>query len=209
LPAGAGRSKNYSLWQKTLVSHLYQNVTLNLLQCPEVRLVSQPVESEGDFRGRIAHALREKRDLEMEKLKKKYAPQLAAVQERVRRAEERVAREKSQVTQQTLQTAISVGATVLGALFGRKMASVGNIGRATTAMRGASRTMREKEDVGRATDSLTVAQQQLGDLQAQFEQESSLLQQDVDSNALAVTKTPIRPRKSDITVTSVALAWVP
>ena len=36
------------------------------------------------------------------------------------RAAGRVAREQAQVQQQTIQTAISVGATVLGALFGRK-----------------------------------------------------------------------------------------
>jgi hypothetical protein len=37
---------------------------------------------------------------------------------------------------------ISIGATVVGALFGRKLGSVGNVGRATTAMRGVSRSAR-------------------------------------------------------------------
>lgn len=208
LPAAAARGRNYALWQKMLVSHLYQNVTLDLFECPELNVTSKPGESEGDFRGRLAHLMREQRDLEVEKLRKKYAPQLATLQEKLRRAEERVEREKAQAAQQTVQTAISLGATVLGALFGRKIASVGNIGRAATTARGASRAMREREDVGRAADNLAAVQQQLADLQAQFDAETATLQQGTDASGLTVNRTPIRPRKSDITVTSVALAWV-
>jgi hypothetical protein len=209
LPTGAARAKNYGLWQKTLASHIYQNVTLDLFACPELELTSRPGETEGDFRARLAHRMREERDLALEKLRQRYAPQLAALQERVRRAEERVAREKSQVTQQTIQTAISVGATVLGALFGRKIASVGNVGRAATAMRGAGRTMREREDVGLATESLSTIQQQLAELQTRFEGESAALQQEADTTVMTLVKSQIRPRKSDITVTAVSLAWVP
>ena len=73
------------------------------------------------------------------------------LEDRIRRAEERVAREQSQFQQQSVQTAISMGATVLGALFGRKLASAGTIGRATTAARGAGRAMREHEDVATAS----------------------------------------------------------
>jgi hypothetical protein len=208
LPACASRGKSYPLWQKTLVSHLYQNVTMDLFACPELKVTSKAGESEGAFRGRLAHLMRETRDVEVERLRKKYAPQLATLQDKLRRAEERVAIEKSQVAQQSLQTAISFGATVLGALFGRKLASTGNIGRATTAARGVSRTMREREDVGRATDTVAAVQQQLADLQAQFEGESAAMQKDVDATALAVNKSLLRPRKSDIAVTSIALAWV-
>jgi hypothetical protein len=41
--------------------------------------------------------------------------------------------EQSQYKQKKMQTAISFGTTVVGALFGRKLGSVGNVGRAATA----------------------------------------------------------------------------
>jgi hypothetical protein len=47
-------------------------------------------------------------------------------------------RETGQAKQQYVQTAISVGATLLGALLGRKTVSTSALGRATTAARGAS-----------------------------------------------------------------------
>lgn len=50
-------------------------------------------------------------------------------------------RESEQAKQQGLQTAISVGATILGTFLGRKSIKVGTIGRATTAARGAGRAV--------------------------------------------------------------------
>ena len=73
-----------------------------------------------------------------------------ALAERLRRAEQAVDREQQQASDQKLQTAVSMGATVLGALFGRKAVSIGTLGRATTAARGVGRTMKEDSDVKRA-----------------------------------------------------------
>ncbi len=132
VPMAATRKQSAEGWKKTLTAHLYQNVTLDLLSCPTLKLSSKPGESEGDFQARVAQAMREKRDVEVAKLKAKYAPKLQTLSDQVRRAEERVEREKAQAGQQKMQTALNVGATILGALMGRRMASASNLGRATT-----------------------------------------------------------------------------
>ena len=78
------------------------------------------------------------RDERVEALRKKYAPKIAALEERLRRAAAgRKHGSGSRSSQQGVQAAISLGATILGAVLGRKTVSVGNIGRATTAARGA------------------------------------------------------------------------
>jgi hypothetical protein len=188
---------------------VYQNVTLDLLHCPECKLVSQPGETEGDFRARLTHRLREERDARVETLRKRYAARLAAAEEQVRLAGQRVEREKSQVTQQGLQTAISFGATLLGALMGRKAASVGNLGRATSAVRGVGRTAREREDVARAAESRAVKEQRLADLQAEFEREAEAIRNQMNEGAVTLVPLRIRPRKSDVAVSAVQLAWAP
>ena len=63
-----------------------------------------------------------------------------------------------------------MGATVLGGLFGRKLRSVCNVGRATTAARGAGRASRERDDVARAQANLETLRRQLGDLESEFEE---------------------------------------
>ncbi len=209
LPAGALREKSYDQWAKKLKHGLYRTQTLTLWSCAALKEVSSPGESEGEFRVRLSQAVRERRDLEVEKLRKRYAPKLARLQERIRKAQERVDREKSQYGQQKMQTAISVGATVLGALFGRKVASVGTVGRATTAMRGAGRAARERDDIARAQEDVQALQQKLTELEQQFQEEVNQVQDSADPTLLELDPIKIRPRKADITIGRVSLAWIP
>jgi hypothetical protein len=52
LPAAAMRRQAVDQWRKTLESHLYQSVSLELLSCPAMKLTSLPGEKEGDFKAR-------------------------------------------------------------------------------------------------------------------------------------------------------------
>jgi hypothetical protein len=209
LPARASDARSYGTWEKALKSHLYQDATLTRYRCAALKLTSDPGESEADFRIRLRQATRERRDADVEKLRKRYAPKLAALQERVRKAEQRLDRERSQYDSQRMQTAISVGATVLGAFLGRRVATVGTVGRATTAARGVGRAAREKEDVERVQRDIAALQEQLADLEREFQRETAALEGLVDPASIEVTEEAIRPRKSDISVNRVALHWMP
>ena len=101
-------------------------------------------------------------------MRKKYAAKQAALAERLRRAEASVEREQQQASQAKLQTAVSIGATLLGALLGRKAINVGTLGRATTAARGVGRTMKESEDIKRAGESVEAVKAQAADLDAEI-----------------------------------------
>ena len=69
-----------------------------------------------------------------------------------------------------MQTAVSAGATILTAIFGRKKLSYSTIGRGTTTARGAARTMQQREDVQHAQENLAAAQQELDALNAELEE---------------------------------------
>jgi hypothetical protein len=209
LPAEAARAKSYPRWGKKLADHLYRNRKVTLWKCPELRTISTPGESEGEFRARLTQLVREKRDLKIAKLQKRYTPKLARLGERIRKAEAKVGREQSQYGQQKMQTAISMGATVLGALFGRKVASVGTVGRATTTMRGVGRAARERGDIKRALEDLEARKRELADLEAQFEEEVATVRDSADAESLELKTVDIRPRKSDTSLGRIALVWTP
>ena len=157
-----------------------------MLVCDSLKASSAPDQSEGEFRiAADSQRAREQRDAAVEALRKKYAPKLAALEDRGRRAQERIDREKSQLSQQKLQTAFSVGASVLGAMFGRKAMSATNVNRAASAARSASRIGRESGDVDRAGDNLEAVQQQRADLQQQFEADTAALERVIDAAARA------------------------
>ena len=80
-----------------------------------------------------------------------------------------------QASQQKLQTALSVGATLFGALFGRKMVSAGTLGRATTAARGVGRSMKESSDVQRASETAEAVRARQQQLEAQIQEETKTI----------------------------------
>ncbi len=209
LPAAATRAASYRGWAETLQSHLYQHAKLDLLISDDLELASQPAETEGDFRARLSQALRERRDTQIGKLREKFRPRLASLQDRLRRAEERVAREQSQYSQQKMQSAISIGATVLGALLGSRRMGSGTLGRATTAARSAGRMGREKEDIARAEESAEVLRQRLAALSEDCEAEVAALQSALDPQTIGIRKVRLGARKADIEVERMMLLWVP
>jgi len=209
LPVAAAQARNYAAWERDFAAWLYRNQSLELLSCPSLKLISKPGENERDFRIRLGQAARETRDAVVETLRKKYAPRFSALQERKRRAEAAVQREKEQAAQQKAQAAISIGATLLSAFTGRKLAARSTLGRATTAVRGVSRSMGASGDVNRAEDTVESIDQQIKDLQAQFDQESAALASRLDPATEPLETITIRPKKADINVRLVALAWAP
>jgi hypothetical protein len=209
LPAAASQARSYAAWSGALADNLYRTKTLDLRRCPALRLSAKAGESDGDFKARVALAAREARDAAIEALRKKYAAKLDTLTGQEQRAADRVSREQAQVSQQTVQTAISVGATVLGALFGRKTFSSATLGRAATAARGVSRTIQERGDVGGANESLESVRARHAAAEAELQKEIEEIAAANDPERLAVETTSVKPRKSDTSVSAVSLVWAP
>jgi hypothetical protein len=205
----ASQSKNYEKWARDFANHLYSRRTLTLWHAPRVQLVSRPEEAERDFRIRVRQALHEERDAAVEKLRARFAPKLAVLQERIRRAEAARERESAQATRAKLDTVISFGSTLLGAFLGRKVISASTVGRAATTMRSAGRSMDQAGDVTRANETIEALQKQLNDLDAAFREESVALAATCDSASDTLEPLELKPRKADIQVKLVALVWMP
>jgi hypothetical protein len=204
LPSSAGNAKNYTAWTRDFVTWLYGSQTLEILYSPSQKIYAKAGEDERDFRVRLGQNARELRDDAVEKLRKKYAPKIVTLKERLRKAEQAVEKQKEQVRQAGLQTALSIGSTLLGAFTGRK-----SLGKASTAARGFGRSMSEKQDVDRAEETVEALQKQLNDLNAEFEAESAELAARIDPATEELETLTVKPKKADITVQLVALAWAP
>ncbi len=120
-----------------------------------------------------------------------------------------VERQQAESRSSQVQAAISVGASILGAFLGRKTISATNIGRATTAVRGAERAIKESKDVGQAEENVSALQQQLASLEAQFKVETDALASTTDPLNEKLETVSLKPTKANIAVKLVALAWTP
>jgi hypothetical protein len=209
LPAAAGNARSYGVWNKDFADWLYRDQKLELLKSPTLKQFSSLGESERDFRIRLQQSAREQRDEATEKLRQKYASKVATLEEQVRRAQQAVDREAEQAKQQKMQTAISVGTTLLSAFVGRKAVSYSSLGRATTAARGASRIMKESQDIKRAQETVATHQQRLQELDASFKAEAEALATKIDPLTEELEQVIVRPAKKDIAVRLTTLVWMP
>lgn len=209
LPAPAGKAKSYDSWRKDFASWLYRNQKLELFTSPRLKAISNPHESERDFRVRLQQVAREQRDSTVERLRQKYVPKIAALEEKRRRAEQAVEREAEQAKDQKMQTAISFGSTLLSSFLGRKSLGLTTLGRATTAARGVGRSMKEAQDVGRAQETVAAVNQQLADLDSLFKAETEAIEKSFDPQTESLETITLKPTKANIAVRLASLAWAP
>jgi len=208
LPKAATSPKQYDTWKRALAASLYATQTLDLLVHAGSGLHQRPGETEGAFRVRVQEQQHEARDADVEKLRTRYASRIATQQDRVRRAAQAIEREQGEVTQTGLHTVVTTITGLAGALFGRKRGSATNVGRLGTAARGAGRTVKAQQDVARARDTHAAEQAKLAGLEAELEEALRAVQARY-ADLGALTTVGLRPRKSDITVDVLTLAWVP
>ena len=208
LPATALRAESFERWRKALAANLYRTRPLTLFRSVDPAGTSKAGETEGEFRVRLRDALRESRDAAVEKLRARLAPQLATLRDQIARAEQRVGAEREQYSAKKMDTVISIGASVVGALFGRKLASRTNVGRAATAMRGLGRAADERGDVGRAEERADQMRAKLAELEQSCQQEIAALEsRGIESVAIEPLQVPAR--KSDLDVAPLVLVWTP
>ena len=200
-------AKAFAQHGKSLADHVYRTSSLSILRCPDLKLTSAPGGSESEFRARLALAVREKRDAAVDALRRKYASKLDTIEDRARKAEQKLVREKEQSSQQTMSSALSVGGSLLGALFGGRRGSA--FGKASSAARSVGRIGKERTDVAHAAADLTALQQQHAALEAELADEIAALESKFDAGAIAVEQSEIKARKSDTEVTDLALVWQP
>ncbi len=209
LPEAAGDKRKYTAWRKSLAEMLYRSRRHMLMQSKKFKLVSSPGESERDFRIRLADVAREDRDTKTDKLRKRFSGKATTLENRILRAEQKVEREAEQAQQKTYDSVISVGTTFLSALLGRKKLSVTNLRRARSAYRGVGQVSKEKQDVVRAQEQLVALQQDLEELNADLEAEIQELTSVYEEDLEELEPLALKPRKTDIDMRIMALAWVP
>jgi hypothetical protein len=208
-PAAAAQVASYAAWKKSLTDHLHRTRRYQLFKSNALGEFSRPGESERDFRIRLTERAREVRDEAIDNLRRKYAAKLVAAEERVHRAGECVESERQQAEGAGMQTAVSWGATILSAVLGRKRLGPRTLGRAASAARDLGRSRKQAGDVQRAEEKLDRYEQRLHDLEQEIQQEEELIKDRFDPLQEALDTIQLRPRRTDVDVRLLALAWTP
>ena len=209
VPAAAANAKAYTSWEREFKRWLRQNETVVLYKSERFKLTSSPEETEGDFRARLQDSASEKRDLEIGKLRKRYAGKVNTLENRLMRAQQTIAREQEQSSKKKLDTAISFGTAILGAVLGRKRFSSTSASKIGTAIKTAGGARKEAADVDRAKQTAAKVEADIAALNAELEKEVAALDTGFDAQAEELSEVVVRAKSTDIHVPVLGLAWMP
>jgi len=208
-PDCALKPANYAQWEKALQRWIRQNESVTLFRSAKYRLTSDPGESEGEFRIRLQQLASEQRDQAIAALRKRYAGKASTLENRLLRAEQAIEREQQQSNSRKVDTAISFGTAILGAVLGRKKVSATSASRMGTAIRKAGSARKEAADVDRARETAAKVRADLDALNQQLEAEITALDTAYDAQAEELDETDIRPKATDVHVALLGLGWFP
>ncbi len=209
LPAEAKKPKAYDAWRKDLARWVRQNCALRLLRSERFGMAAGPEESRADFMARLAQTAREHRDLEVEKLRRRYSDKFAALRDRLMRAEQAVMREQEQLSAKKVETAISFGTAILGAFLGRKAASATSAGRLGTAAKSAGRLRKESMDAARAQESAEAVKTKMAELDQALQADIAKLEASFDPTSEKLQEVVVSPAPAGVTQEFFGLVWLP
>ncbi|WP_035610608.1 DUF87 domain-containing protein [Haloferula sp. BvORR071] len=202
LPGFAMNAANYKQVQKDFADWLYRNQRADLFSCPSLKAYSQLGESEGEFRARLTQQAREARDAAVEKLRDAAQKKLSTLQGKLQTAEAGLARQKAESQGALVQAGASILGGLLGGLLGRKGGGGSLISKGTSAYK-------QHEDVNVAEDKVEGVQADIATIEKELQADIEELSRSYDPTALQLETETLKPAKTNVTVDSVALLWLP
>ncbi len=209
LPSLAEKAGSYDKWEKDLLRWVRQNRPLTLYRSKRFQLTSGPEESRSEFLSRLTQAARENRDLEVEKLRRKYSSKYNTLQRRLMSAEQALQREQEQAKSKKMETMVSFGTAILGAFLGRKAVSATSATRFGTAVKSAGRMRKESMDVARAQETAAAVKNEIAELDERLQKDIDSLDAAVDPAGEELEEVTVKPQSTNITLEIFGLTWMP
>jgi DNA helicase HerA-like ATPase len=189
--------KNYSNW-------LYQNSRLAFRIHAQLGVVERPKDNERDFFNQLQQAARERRDIEVDKLERKYQKQLDKLDRKMRKLEREVTADEEEYKARKREEMIGAGESVLGFFLGRRRTRD-----VSTIARKRRLTSKAKMNMEETQEEILELKKDIELLEEELEKETDKIKKRLDSILTEITQEELKPRRSDVDVKFVSLSWVP
>jgi hypothetical protein len=207
-PAPLTRESSYNAWKKEFMHWLLGSQKFYLLISPSTKQYSNAGETERDFRLRLMKAATEKRDSDVTRLKKKYAPKLTTLEQKIRRAETDYEQAQIHARERQVGAAIDIGATVLGAIVGRR-GSTATLRQARTAAMDISKMAGGAKTIESTQETLQSLQNQLHDLDKAFREELRQVEQKYNPSIENLEPVGFAPKQANVSINAFVPVWAP
>jgi hypothetical protein len=196
--------KKFSSEKQALMNFLINSRALKLSSCPALKLISKPGEPENEFLLRVRLATRERRDAEVDALRKRYEGRIDTLEDRLRKVEMTIDRKQADAEARKREAMLSAGESVLGVLLGRKSIRSGSTA-ASKYRQSSAAGMSAKE----AEENARVLTDEILELKEEFEKEAAAITARWENAVKEIGEIVVKPKKTGIEITSFFLTWVP
>ncbi len=203
-PESANSARELKDLAKELSDWLYYNSRLSLKIHQELGLYQMPGERERDFKIRLQQAARERRDSEVDKLEQKLDQQIDRLEAKLRKEERELAADEAEHGARKQQEIVGIGESVLGWVLGRRSTRV--LSTAASRRRMTAKAGQEIEETRQEIEDLKRA---IAELEQELKEQSEEITVRWAGLLDDLTSEEIAPRRTDIDVRVVLLAWLP
>jgi phage terminase Nu1 subunit (DNA packaging protein) len=206
IPSELNSAREIKAFGNDFSDYLYREKALNLYYNPVLKLYGQPGESERDFNVRAQQIARENRDAEVEKLRRKYEQKLDRLETRLAREERELTEDQAEYDARKREELLSAGESVIGMLgiLGRRRSSA-----FSQAARKRRLTASAKADIEESEEEIARLQKEIEDMRRDMEEEATAITEKWAATLDEIETYAVKPRRSDVQVEVVALAWAP
>ncbi|QKF92858.1 ATP-binding protein [Campylobacter sp. CCUG 57310] len=205
LPAMITNAKDFKAVSKNFKDYVYRNVKLSLFSA--LGLNSSPSESREEFYLRLSDKCNEILEDETAKLTEKFQKEKAKLEDKLNKALLKLDKEQKEVKSKGLEAAISVGTSIIGAIFGRNLLSRTNLGKVASSAKSANKILKERDDVKLSEQTVAEINADIEALMAKFEEEAGKLKEKNDVKNIDINEIEISPKNSDIYDEKVVILW--
>jgi len=207
LPKLIKDAKSFKGIEKSLSNYLYGAKKIELFRQKRLKMESKPHQKRSEFLVEVADRVREKRDMQIDKIEKRYSKKFQILQKKLERLELKLQKEQEDVSSKTSDTLIDVGLALFGAFFGKSSSSMSSVRRGASAFKKGRDVFKEKEDVKNVTALLLRAENDIEALQNELQEEISMIEENFHLDNYMIESFYIKPRRSDIVIHDIALLW--
>jgi len=197
-------SKDFNELKKNFADFIFYNSNFKLYHSPLIKIYSKPRESKSDFILRITQMARERRDEEVDKIEEKYSKDLQKLKEKLERSQEVLLKKQATVNSLKQEAMVSAGESVIKIFMGRRSTTS-----ASKAMNKYQKSKTVAIDIQEAQKDIETLNKEMELLENKLKIEVESIKERREKEISEIKEVLIQPKKSDIEVKIVSLAWIP
>lgn len=204
VPPAANTATDLKKIESDLEDWLYYNARFPVKTHEELEITQRAGETEGQLVARLDMAARERRDAEVDELEDYYGKKIDAIANKLAKEEQELAQDKAEVMARRGELGASVLETAMGWFMGRRSTRGVSSGLSKYRMQGQAAA-----DVAESEQAIARFKSDIDALQTELAARSQEIAARWEKVAQGVATVELAPRRSDVKVELVALAWLP